>query len=36
MPLQIAYLTGSKAVTIGDQDHDRIAMAMAIALGGFD
>src|SRR5215831_397212 len=36
MPLQVAHLRGSEAVTIGDQDHGCIAMTVPIALGGFD
>ena len=36
MPLQVAHLGSSEAVTIGDEDHRCIAMAVAIALGGFD
>jgi hypothetical protein len=36
MPLQIAHLGSPQAVSIGDKDHACIAMAMPIALGGFD
>src|SRR5262245_51168566 len=36
MPLETAHFRGSEAVTIGDQDHRCIAMAMPIALGSFD
>jgi len=36
MPLQVAHLRSSEAVTIGNQDHRCIAMTVAIALGGLD
>ena len=34
-PFQVANLGSSEAVAIGNQDHRAVAMAMAIALGGF-
>jgi hypothetical protein len=36
MPLQVADFGSPQAVSVSDQDHRCIAMAMPIALGGFD
>ena len=32
LPLQVAYLGGPEAVSIGDQDHGRIPMPVAVVL----
>ena len=34
MPLQVAHLDGSQAVTIGDEDHGSVAVAVAAVLAG--
>ena len=34
LPLQVAHLGGSQTVAIGDQDHGRVAMAVAAMLSG--
>jgi hypothetical protein len=36
LPLEAAHLRSPQAMTIGDKDHGCIALAMPIALGGFD
>src|SRR6516165_1231117 len=35
-PLQITQLAGPETVAIGDEDHGRVAMGLAIALAPFD
>ena len=34
LPLQVAHLGGPQAMAVGDQDHGRVAMAVAAMLAG--
>src|SRR5215813_7344189 len=34
LPLQVAHLRGPQAMAVGDQDHGRVAMAVAAMLSG--
>src|SRR5262245_21702474 len=34
MPLEIADLRGPQSVTVGDQDHGRVSMSVAVVLAG--